>query len=343
MPIGLPVFADSRPFLLDSPPRDRPVAVPFLICGVLYDRSSSFRAGSRHAPYVIRAASYNFETYSPSRDMDMKDIPVYDCGNVFEVGNIHQVRSELLEIFSAAGRWDPRFIPIVIGGDHSVSPAAAAALEETFKETGRWGSDGGPGIIVLDAHMDYRDTYLGDPDSHACTLRRFAEIAGTKKIVSMGVRSLDAGEMEDAYDDGIRFFTTEEIIRNGPGKILSEALAYLDTDSIYLSLDMDFIDPSFAPGVGTPEHIGLTPRDVIHIIEALGSRMIGLDITEVCPPCDAGDITSILAAKLIREAIFSKAAQAKPAIQNRTAPGEGAAGDPEQQGDSGDEGSSNSV
>jgi len=280
----------------------------FGILGVPYDATSSFRSGSRAAPNAVRDASWNFETYLLSHDVDLTDIPIHDWGNIEDFARPEDMQGAVKEAVTAI--LIQGSFPVVIGGEHSLSPAVVSAL----KGAGA-GGVGGFGIIVLDAHMDFRDQYLNIPQSHACATRRMGELAGFESIVPIGVRSVSREEMDEINDDmrgRFRFITADDVRQNGMTVSVNKALGLVGRDRIFLSLDIDCIDPAFAPGTGTPEPFGLTALDVREAIRILAPRLVGFDIVEIAPNYDNGN-TAALGARLIREVIAAvHAARRKP-------------------------------
>jgi agmatinase len=266
----------------------------FVLLGIPFDATSSFRSGSRFAPNAIREASYNFETYIAKYDVDIEDIKIFDAGNVEDYGKVDDmvvdVEAEVFKILEKGA------FPIVIGGEHSVSPPSVRAFKNAGREIG---------VLVFDAHLDFRREYLGIEKSHACASRRMSEVVGVENVVVIGVRSVCKEEFEDAKEQGLRFFSTDAIHENGIEAVVKEALGHLGHEDIYVSVDMDGLDPSFAPGVGNPEPFGPCDRDLRALLEMVGPRMCGFDIVEVCPPFDKGN-TAALAARLIREVIAIK-------------------------------------
>jgi len=275
-------FADATASLDDA---------EFAILGVPFDRTTSFRPGARFGPDAIRAHSWNFESYDLETGLDLSEVPVHDLGNTEEYGNATEmadgVRDVLRPVY-AAGKF-----PIVLGGDHACAPPSVEAYP-----------DGAPslGVLYLDAHMDFRASYLGDRRSHGCSARRMLEKVGARNIVVFGVRSVSREEMDDNRTIGMSYVTAHEIDRDGLAASVRRALNMLKTDRLYISLDIDAIDPAFAPATGTPEPFGLTPRDVKFIIGEAAPRLAGIDIMEVSPEYDRGN-TSLLAARLVRETI----------------------------------------
>ncbi len=271
-------------------------AARFVVLGIPFDRTTSFRPGARFGPDSIRQHSWNFESYDLETGVDLAEVPVHDLGNTEEFGSatemVRSVREEIRPIYRKGK------IPIVLGGDHACAPPSVEAYPE-----------GAPslGILYLDAHLDFRASYLGDDRSHACSSRRMLEKVGAENIVVFGVRSVSKEEIEDNKAIGMSFVTAHEVARDGIRASVDRALRSLKTERVYISLDIDVIDPAYAGATGTPEPFGLSARDVKLAIDAAAPRLAGLDIMEVSPPFDQGN-TSALAARLAREAIARVAA-----------------------------------
>ncbi len=268
----------------------------YVIVGVPFDRTTSFRPGARFGPDSIRQHSWNFESYDLETGLSLSEVPIHDLGNTEEFGSAEDMANALREEIRplyAMGK-----VPIVLGGDHACSPPVVEAYP-----------DGGPsvGVLYLDAHMDFRSSYLGDRRSHGCSSRRILEKVGARNIVVLGVRSVSEEEVDDNKGIGMSYVTAHEIAREGIESAVQRALNMLRTDRLYISLDIDAIDPAYAGGTGTPEPFGLTPRDVKYIIDQAAPRLVGMDIMEVSPHYDTGN-TSALAARLAREAIVRRAA-----------------------------------
>ena len=248
----------------------------FVIFGIPYeDKEMSFRKGASLAPSSIREASWNFESYNILSKTDLQDIKIHDHGDI----SIDEIPSFIKKIENA--------IPIVIGGSHAITPPIISAISKT-KEFG---------VVILDAHLDFRDEYNGSKESHACTTRRIVDMIGTKKITSLGIRSMSREEEREAEEKGLIYFTSWEVMA-----ALGDILDSIPFEKIYLSIDMDVLDPSYAPGVGNPEPLGISDFELIEIIRKLAPRIIALDVVEVSPPYDDGR-TAVLAAKIIRDYI----------------------------------------
>ena len=265
----------------------------FIIFGVPFDGTSSYRHGSKFAPDEIRKASYNLESYVMEHKISLSDLPIHDMGDIGTIDEFGYVNDVIDTVYSTMQSILPNKFPIMIGGEHSITIGAAKALKKL-----------NAGIIFIDAHGDFRDEYLGNKYSHACTARRAYEILNGK-IISIGVRSASQEEVEDAKDLNYEWIDSYEFQKFGWKRTIKKAMEILDVQKVYLSIDIDGIDPAYAPGTGTPEFFGLSPMDVKNIINFLAPNLIGADITEVCPPYDNGN-TSILAARLVQEIIAAK-------------------------------------
>jgi len=278
MPIrGMLRYADAMSSFEDS---------KFVIVGVPFDKTTTYRSGTRFAPTTVRETSQTFEKENFEHGVTFDDIAAHDAGDLYEEGSVddmvESVNEEATRIVSA-GKF-----PIFIGGEHSISPPIVRAFEDIA-------------VITIDAHLDFRDEYQGLKNSHACAHRRIVDHVGKGNAFAFGVRSISADEKVDEalYADAFR------IHKEGTEKVFDEMLAKLKRKHIYLSLDIDGIDPSYAPGTGTPEPFGLTPWDVRYVINRLGDRLVGFDVVEICPPYDNGN-TSILGARMMREVMAVK-------------------------------------
>lgn len=261
----------------------------FVIFGVPYDRTTTFRPGARFAPAAIRQASFNFEQYMIDHDATISDLRIADEGDIADLGAPEEMVKEVGAF--ARDLVDQGKFPILLGGEHSVAPPAVEAHR------------GLDGVVSIDAHLDFRASYHGSIHSHACSSRRISEIVGADRIIPIGVRSMSAEERRDAEALGLRYVRSFEILDQGIAPTL-ELLDELSWKRVYLTLDIDGIDPAYAPGTGTPEPFGLTPYHVKRIIDALGPRLVGFDINEVSPPWDQGN-TAVLAARLVREVMMA--------------------------------------
>ncbi|MCX8173262.1 MAG: agmatinase [Thermoplasmata archaeon] len=259
----------------------------FVIFGAPFDRTTSFRPGARFAPNAIREHSYNFETFLFEHQIDLLDVPVCDLGNLDEVGDVDQmvelVRQTTAELVGA------NKFPIMLGGEHSVTIGAA----KCFKETG---------FLIVDAHLDFRDSYMNSKNNHACVTRRIFEMAGPENVVCLGIRSVSKDEF--GGDAKVQYIDAYQVNEEGIESVAKRVMNMLRCEKIYFSLDIDGIDPAYAPGTGTPEPFGLTPLQIKKLIHFIAPRLAGFDVVEVSPPSDNGN-TSALAARIVREVIAS--------------------------------------
>jgi len=278
MPIrGMLRYADAVSSFEDS---------QFVIVGVPFDKTTTYRSGTRFAPTAVRETSQTFERENFEHATTFDDIPVHDAGDLFEEGHVDEmvtsIEVEARRIVAA------KKFPLFIGGEHSISPPVVKAFGEVS-------------VITIDAHLDFRDEYQGLKNSHACAHRRIIDHVGKGNAFSLGVRSISGEEdiREALFADSFR------IHKEGIESVLDGMLSKLKRKPIYLSLDIDGIDPAYAPGTGTPEPFGLTPWDVRFVINKIADRLVGFDVVEICPPYDNGN-TSVLGARMMREVMAVK-------------------------------------
>ncbi|MCL7414514.1 MAG: agmatinase [ANME-2 cluster archaeon] len=266
----------------------------FVIFGAPFDGTSSFRKGSRMAPDAIREASYNFETYNSFFDIDLSDVPFHDAGDV-DIGEDHTVDQAISAVSGMVNKIlaDGK-IPIMLGGEHSLTLPCAGASKAVYDDLG---------VVVLDAHLDLRSEYKGQSNNHACVSRHIIEDV-TPRYVSIGIRSGTKDEYSLTKAQNITYYPADLVMDKGMAHILIELTRQLDTRHLYLSLDMDAIDPAFAPATGTPEPFGLTDRQVLSLIRWLAPLCAGFDLVEMAPQFDSGN-TALLGAKFLREFIAS--------------------------------------
>jgi agmatinase len=258
----------------------------FILFGVPFEKTSSFRHGADKAPHEVRQASWNFERYDLRTGINFEEILVHDYGDL----NVQNLTSK--EVFETTKTFSSKLlakqkIPIAIGGDHSVTPGIIAAFPKDIA------------VISLDAHMDFRQKYKNDVYNHACVIRRVADHIPLQNIAVLGIRSAEKEEYEQAQEQGLFFRDAFTINKIGIEKSIQQTKNHLKGKQIYLTLDIDVVDPAYAPGTSTPEPFGFTPMDVLEIIEAFSPQLIGCDVVEVCPPYDQGQ-TAVLAAKLVQ-------------------------------------------
>uniref|UniRef100_A0A7J2THS7 Agmatinase n=1 Tax=Archaeoglobus fulgidus TaxID=2234 RepID=A0A7J2THS7_ARCFL len=251
----------------------------YVIYGIPYDATQSFKPGSRFAPNAIREASWNLESYSQFFSFDLSLAKICDAGNIFCDGSFFEIGKRVEEFLSKV-----KGIPIALGGEHSISVLTTKKFKKSC-------------FLVFDAHFDLRDEFDGSKFNHACTSRRIFEEGF--EVIILGVRSGSREEREFADRNGIVYRFSWNLEK------ASEVIEILESyDRIYLSIDVDAFDPCFAPGVSTPEPFGLNPAIILPIFSEISERVVAMDIVEVVP--DENKITQTLAAKVIFEFIASR-------------------------------------
>ncbi len=263
----------------------------YVIFGVPFDGTSSYRTGARFGPNAIRQASLNIETYSFRSGVDIEDLAIYDSGDLHvsaDAAKTVDMTRLVVEDILAAGK-----MPIVLGGEHTITLGVAKGLGVKAAKTA---------IVSFDAHLDLRCEFLDCSLSHTTFMQLISEEVKPAKIVEVGTRSVCKEELAYAKEAGVEFFTSQQIIKKGSEQIaeqLKEKLACYDY--LYLTVDMDVLDPSFAPAVQNPEPEGISTSQLLDIVlTQCGKRLVGFDISEVAPVYDQG-VSAIVAAKVIFE------------------------------------------
>ena len=265
------------------------------IIGVPFDSTCSYHHGSRYGPTIIREASFGFEQYNSTFEKIL-DGEFYDCGDLNVVyGNCKKTCDGLYD--SVNELIGANIKPILIGGEHSVSIGSLRALAD-FEDSNDL-SD--VTVIHLDAHRDIIDEYIGEKDSHATIMRRVHDL-NPKELIQIGIRSFSIEEKEFVENQkNISSFLAKDLFDDFD--VLLDKLDSIE-GKVYVSIDMDVIDPAFAPSVGNPTPNGLHPVDVENIFESLANNdkinIIGFDLVEVASD-RLGDITAVLAAKMVHD------------------------------------------
>lgn len=268
--LGLPLFKKTK----------------IAILGIPYDGGQTFASGSRFAPYCIRIASESIEEYSFIAKKDVRECDASDWGDI-EVswGNYELTSNNVKEGLKKIGAEKYVFI----GGDHSITIFLAYFFKNKIRK-----------YVQLDAHADFENEYRGYKFNHATVLRRVGEILGWENVTLIGLRSVSKKAMKELETFGIQYYTTFDVL-DDPDILKREV-----KDADYVSIDMDVFDPSFAPEVGNPEPLGISPKDLLPAVHTW--RPIVVDIVEVVPR-SINSITAILAASLIREIIIAMSKQ----------------------------------
>jgi len=251
------------------------------------ERTTTYEHGTRNGPAAILAASRNMELYDEELELETyKDIGIATAPPIDTMdGTLDEV---ITEIFTAQCEFleDGKF-PVALGGEHSLTPPLVAAVAKKYKNLS---------VLQIDAHADLRDEYQGNPNSHACAMRRVVEIC---PAVQVGIRSLSVEEAEIAPKLKTSIYWAKDIARAPLKNWVPKVVADLSAN-VYLTVDLDGFDPSIVPATGTPEPGGLDWYQVISLIQAVAShkKIVGMDVVELLP--QPGDHASdFLAAKLI--------------------------------------------
>lgn len=250
-----------------------------VIFGAGFDGTTSFRPGTRFAPQTIRSESFGIETYSPYQDKDMLDYSYFDSGDLeLPFGDTNEVLREIQERTQII--IDDGKIPFMIGGEHLVTLGAVRAVSQKYNDLN---------IIHFDAHADLRDDYLGQKLSHACVLRRCHEIVGDGHIFQFGIRSGDRDEFI--------FAKKHTYINKFDFSSLAETVEQLKGKDIYLTVDLDVLDPSIFPGTGTPEAGGATFNELREALTLVCGKLniVGCDVNELSPQYDHSGVSTAVA------------------------------------------------
>ncbi len=262
----------------------------FVFFGVPYDKTSTYKAGSRFAPGALRDVSANMELYSVRSKVDLEQVAVHDWGDVDIVENLVETLGRVKSVCSEL--LDSNKIPIMAGGEHSITKAAADALPEDT------------GLVSFDAHLDLRDEFLGEKLSHATFMRRVSERLGSDHIMEVGIRAFSKPELDFTRKSGVTMITPQDLREAGISKTAQRIRGFLSGFSqSYVTVDIDVLDPAFAPGVGNPEPDGLSTDELLTLVDAsMEKNTVGFDLVEVSPQLDSGQ-TAAVGVKVIFEAI----------------------------------------
>jgi agmatinase len=266
-----------------------------VVLGLPFDGAASYRKGAAEAPDRIRSISHHI---SPTTDngASLAQLRVLDVGDLSPAGLSQEAYFEAVEK-KAAELFDCTF-PTFIGGDHSVSiPLLRAAAR-------KWGRC--LGVIHLDAHLDLCFELEGNRLSHGCTHRRIFEedLLPFEQVWFVGIRSFEAQESDFLKNQPANLIKAAEIYEKGLPAAAARVVSGLQNcEAVYLTIDIDFLDPAFAPGTGTPKPGGFSTRELLAFLKYFAALpIIGFDVVEVAPPFDQADITSFAAQRAITEA-----------------------------------------
>ena len=284
------LYMNGNPMITRSDEDSEPVATVF---GVPFDATHSYKPGCRFGPDAIRGSFNNIEVFHPELQVDLETVNIEDLGNtmhtVVSSEMTDMVKKITVELVSKQRQL------FILGGEHSITYASFTSFP---KDTA---------YVVFDAHYDLRDEFAGSRLSHASYLRRIVEERGSENILHVGARAFVKEELEFLKEHNIKTISDREI-RDGRGpELISGFLGSFG--SVYTSYDLDVLDPAFAPGVGNPEAVGITSRELFDMINSLkDSRVTGADIVELNPYHDNG-ATATLAAKIMSVLIAQNLSQ----------------------------------
>ena len=261
-----------------------------MLFGAPFDGTTSFRPGTRFAPSAIRNESFGLETYSPYLDRDLSETKVFDSGDLeLCFGNTERVLDDIYERAKTILTDDK--IPFMLGGEHLVTLGAVRAAAEKYPDLR---------IIHFDAHTDLREEYLGEKLSHASVIRRCHDILGDNRIFQFGIRSGERYEFEWSAEG-------HTYLHKFDFETLSDIVNDIKQYPVYLTVDLDVLDPSGFPATGTPEAEGVSFRQLrkAAMLVCKTCRIVACDVNELCPVYDSTGVSTAVAGKIVREMLLS--------------------------------------
>lgn len=263
-------------------------AAKIVLFGAPFDGTTSFRPGTRFGPSAMRSESFGIETYSPYQDQDLTDLEVCDIGDLeLPFGNTERALSLIEETTTTI--LDAGKLPVMLGGEHLITLASVSAVLKKHPDLC---------LIHFDAHTDLRDDYLGEALSHSTVMRRIWEKVGDGRIYQFGIRSGEKHEFAFAKEHTV----LQKFNLDGFDTLLNT----LQGKPVYVSLDLDILDPSIFPGTGTPEAGGVTFAELLSAIIKLNSlHVVACDINELSPVYDQSGVSTAVACKLVREILLT--------------------------------------
>ncbi len=259
-----------------------------VILGCPFDGTASFRPGARFGPSAIRRASWGIETYSPYLQKDLEGLALHDMGDLeLPLGEkreaFRRIRKALQKVLAS------KKFPILLGGEHLVTLPIVEEILKVYPDLS---------LVQIDAHADLRKEYLGETLSHSTVMTEIKTLLGKDRLFQLGIRSGTKEEFEHA-----RMLKS---IVSWERTSLRTLVRRLGARPVYVSLDVDVIDPGLLPGVGTPEPGGLTFQELLSILKMLQSlHVIGFDLVELTPDYDPSQISSVTASVILREMILA--------------------------------------
>jgi agmatinase len=273
----LELYLNKNPLITSSNEKSEPEAIVF---GVPFDSTHSYKPGTRFGPDAIRDAFNNIEIFHPRFKLDLETVNIEDLGNTKHTVVVQEMLDMVHKITTELQQKNKQII--ILGGEHSITLGSYMSFP---KETG---------YLVFDAHYDLRDEFADIKQSHAAYLRRIVEKRGAENIIHVGARAFVKEELAFLTENKIKTISDKDI-RDGNGpKLVKDAISSFD--KIYTSFDLDILDPAYAPGVGNPEAVGISSRELFDMIYSLdGTKVSCFDIVELNPSYDNGATASIAA------------------------------------------------
>ena len=258
-----------------------------VLFGAPFDGTVSFRPGTRFAPGVIRVESYGLETYSPYLNRDLNDLAISDIGDIeITYGNTQKTIDSIYN--QSKSIVADNKIPFMMGGEHLVTLSNVQAVSEKYPNLK---------VIQFDAHADLRDDYEGEKLSHATVMRRVHDLLGDRSIYQLGIRS----GLKEEFEFAKKHLTIEQFNVSSANDLTS----ILSDSPVYITIDLDVLDPSVMMGTGTPEPGGVSFQELLSAVHSLkGLNVVGCDVVELSPHYDQSGVSTAVAAKLIRELLL---------------------------------------
>ncbi len=260
------------------------------VFGIPFEGTVNLRQGADHGPRDLRIGSDSIETYSPVVDRDLEDLAMADLGDC-EIGQgtpreqLDRARREV------AGFWKPGLLPLMLGGDHTATVPVIEALAPAIADLR---------ILQLDAHPDLRDEFLGERYNYASAMARVMDVVAPERVYQVGMRT---GAREEYARKAPHLHPAHAI---HPVDAVRSLVSELSRHPLYVTIDVDVLDPSEAPGTGAPEPCGLRSAELVEIVRLLEPcRIVGADLVEVAQGFDPSGRTAITASWILREAILT--------------------------------------
>ncbi len=299
-PLEVPRFSEIRTFMHLPYSKEIPEGVDFVVLGIPFDTGASYRVGARYGPEAIRSQSLVLRSHNPVLGVT----PFEHCSGI-DYGDLPIVPGFIEDSYSAIEKGifslvEKGVIPIAMGGDHSITLAELRAVARKY---------GAVALVQFDSHTDTDPDYYGHRYNHGTPFIRAVEegILDVEHSIQVGIRgsTYSKESIREAIDLGFEVVTSEEVFELGIPAVAQKIQEVVGNALVFVTFDIDFVDPAYAPGTGTPEVGGFTSREALQLVrEGLkGLKFVGFDLVEVYPQYDPALITALLAANIIFEFI----------------------------------------